>query len=391
MQTITATKDAHSTYCNDGCGGCETIHIQIYEQHDLASREMNELIDEVLTTLKLPYKVRSSSSPGAAYNMGISQFPALVLEHDLVCEGYIPSRQQLASWLTARFYDQLNLYRMKTITVPVDMSPESGNALRYAWSMAQTTGSKLEVVHVMDSIFEGSKASASGFLSGYSHTMHSELEAFVQKELGVDKEVLGEQITSKVLFGFPDASLIAHSVHSDFMVVGANGHGRISRRLFGSVSAEVSRAAHCPVLLAPAGAQWYGVKDIIYTSDFNSLDPLRIVEAGAFAQRFDATMHFVHVSTPGENAEELSRKFEAVISMLPPGLKKMPMEQISGDSVMEALYDYANNHRADLLVFVAHERRFWENLMHKSITSEALADAKMPVLVMHDADYQTEQ
>lgn len=372
--------------CVGKCDGCGKIHIRIYENHRLASREMNDVLEEVLGVLKLPYKIISTASPDAATMAGVSAFPALMLEGDLVCEGYVPSKQQVVTWLTDRFSDQLKIHRMKTITVPVDMSPESANALRYAWQMAHDLNSNLEVVYVMDSIFEGSKASASGFLSGYSNTMQSELDAFIRTSLQAEKGWDSEKTASKVLFGFPDASLIAHSVHSDLMVIGANGHGRISRRVFGSVSAEVSRSARCPVLMVPDGATWYGLKDIVYTSDFTSLDPVRIVEAGAFAQRFGAEMHFVHVSMADEVVQNLQSKFEAVMSMLPFNLRKTVIERVTGDSVIEALYEYAASHKADLLVFVAHERRFWESLMHKSITSEILADAKMPVLVMHDAD-----
>lgn len=373
--------------CTGACDGCGKIHIRIYESRDLDSKALNECVSMAVNALKLPHKIISTAAPDAAEMAGVRQFPALVLESELVCEGYVPTLAQVVHWLMERYIDQIKIHRMKTISVPVDMSPESANALRYAAQMAKALQSDLEVVHVMDSIFEGAKPSASGFLAGYGATMQSELDAFIHTELSaVSIEEEGFPLKSKVLFGFPDTALIDYSAHCDLMVIGANGHGRISRRLFGSVSAEVSRAAHCPVLMVPDGAEWYGYKHLVYTCDFSSLNPMRVVEASAFAQRFGAEIHFVHVSTEAKEDTALMEKFETTMALLPPNLRKSKLEKIIGESVMEALYEYAGNHRADLLAFVTHERRFWENLLHHSITSEALTDAKMPVLVMHESD-----
>lgn len=384
MQIIPVQTSSPSSACTGQCSGCGKIHVRIFESHDLPSFELNERVSMALNALKIPHKLISTSAPEAAELAGVKHFPALKLEQELVCEGYVPSINQVVHWLMEWYMDQIKLHQIRHISVPVDMSPESGNALRYAAQMALQLKSQLEIIHVMDSIFEGSKASASGFLAGYGATMQAELDQFIQKEL----EGLEPSYQSKVLFGFPDTALIEYSSQVDLMIIGANGNGNLRRRIFGSVSAEVSRAAHCPVLLVPEGARYYGFKHLVYTCDFHSLNPLRVVEASAFAHRFGAEIHFVHVGGEKEREGELplSEKFNQTMALLPPSLQKTELVRVVGESVMTALYEYAGNHRADLLVFVTHERHFWENLLHHSITSEALTDAKMPVLVIHETD-----
>lgn len=384
MQIIPVQTSSPSSTCTGQCSGCGKIHVRIFEAHDFPSFELNERVSTALSALKIPYKLISTSSPEAAEVAGVKQFPALKLEQELVCEGYVPSLTQVVHWLMERYIDRVKLQRIQRITVPVDMSPESGNALRYAAQMAHQLQSQLEVVHVMDSIFEGSKASASGFLASYGDTMQAELDAFIQKAL----ESEATHLQSKVLFGFPDTALIDYSSNTDLMIIGANGHGNLRRRIFGSVSTEVSLQAQCPVLLVPEGASYYGFKHLIYTCDFHSLNPLRVVEAAAFAHRFGAEIHFVHVGAEKEEEGRLplSELFNQTMAMLPPALQKTDLVRVVGESVMTALYEYAGNHRADLLVFVTHERHFWENLLHHSVTSEALTDAKMPVLVIHETD-----
>jgi K+-sensing histidine kinase KdpD len=53
------------------------------------------------------------------------------------------------------------------------------------------------------------------------------------------------------------------------------------------------------------------------------------------------------------------------------------------DDIAGALYEYAFYHRIGLLVFVTHQRNFWENILHKSITNVALLSSDLPLLIMH--------
>lgn len=387
MQEKSREKPVSLSGCTGSCDGCGKIHIRVFENHSLQAWQLNDHLNAALNVLKIPHKIISAAAPEDARIFGVTQFPALMLEKDLVCEGYVPTLQQIVAWLMERYIDHLKLHRLQRLTVPVDLSGESGNSLRFAWEMAKSIGSDIEVVYVMDSIFEGSRASSSGFLAGYGKTMQGELDAFVKNTLpeSGDHGVKQPVITSKVLFGFPDATLLEYSSQCDFMVVGATGRSGFNKRLLGSVSAEVSRAAHCAVLLVPQNAVWYGFKDIVYTSNFDSLDPLRVVQTAAFATRVGAHISFVHVSPENEtNEAQLEEKFRVITSLLPQELRKTTMVKIFGDEVMESLYEYTTAHKTDLLVFVTHERRFWENLLHKSITSEALLEAKMPLLIIHD-------
>jgi nucleotide-binding universal stress UspA family protein len=52
------------------------------------------------------------------------------------------------------------------------------------------------------------------------------------------------------------------------------------------------------------------------------------------------------------------------------------------------LYEYAFYHRIDLIVFVTHHRKFWENILHKSVTNSALLTSDLPILVIHSDDDQ---
>jgi nucleotide-binding universal stress UspA family protein len=76
---------------------------------------------------------------------------------------------------------------------------------------------------------------------------------------GVDKAAapLGEQapaVTVRSVSGLPAAELIKAGTDADLLVVGARGIGGFARLLMGSVSAQVTHHAPCPVVVVPGEA-----------------------------------------------------------------------------------------------------------------------------------------
>jgi len=283
------------------------------------------------------------------------------------------------------------------IAVAVDLSAGAESAFRFAWHIAQKIGAGLEVLYVMDSIFNGQEQQSSGFLSGYQRTMQVELDNFIGKALtkiGIVYEpsasAAGAQtpeavvsVHSKVLFGFPDIVLEEYSTRPDLLVMGTTGQSALAEKLFGSIPTAVSQNAHCPVLLIPPHAEFQGLHNILYASNFDSLDGLRIRQAVSFAQPFDAQLHFVHVGPAGEKDLELEQNLFGMSYDAAHPDRPYIFVKIVGDQVPEALYDYAFYHHIELLVFVTHRRGFWDNFLHKSITNQVAKGTDLPILVVH--------
>ncbi|MDX1912405.1 MAG: universal stress protein [Saprospiraceae bacterium] len=405
MKEIATVSSANAEACTGNCSGCGKTHIKIFGHHNAAERRLAERVHAALQTAGIDGKVLEISDPVALQAHGVRTLPALMVEGEIVLQGLIPSVPALVRLLKNKGLYKSKLYRLRTISVPVDMSEVSANALIYAWHLAQRLDSQLEIVYAMDSIFEGTTPSSTGFLSGYTQTMHTELDTFVTETMAMvgvqyvsparfaggpgqttTNEETQPRIHSKVIYGAPDVALADYSRNTDLIVMGATGRGGIGKKLFGSVSVEVSRNAHCPVLFVPKEASYRGLSNLLYASDFDSLNTLCVQQAAAFAQRFDGQIHFVHVGPGGEkNLEEQRARFEAdfgeSVSNRPFVFSKMVSDDISG-----ALYEYAFYHRIDLLVFVTHHRNFWDNLLHKSVTNEVVAGSDLPILVIHSDD-----
>lgn len=377
--------------------------IKIFGEHNAKTRRMRDNVTVALSTFPINSRVMEVSEPNTIQADGISTTPALMLDGDVVVEGRVPTVEELTKIFQNRYLYKSKLYRLRSITVPVDISQPSENALLFAWQLARKFDSKIEVIYAMDSIFEGSLPSASGFLSGYKKTVQLELDAFIQSALKkIDvvyeppsqkppepkkgKDGVAPGIKSSVLYGFPEEVIEERSRNTDLIVMGTTGRGSVARNLFGSVSTEVSHISHCPVLFIPGEATFHGFKNVLYASNFDSLDALRVKQAVAFIQRFGGQIHFVHVGPAAEEGVVLERKlFELDYEHSDPE-QPFIFNKMVGDDVVEQLNEYAFQHGIDLMVFVTHHRGFWETLLHRSITRKALLGAGLPMLVMHSDD-----
>lgn len=344
-------------------------------------------------------KIEEISEYNRIYASGVTEPPALMLDGEIVCEGEVPSVEEIKKMLRNRNLLRSKLYRLRRIMVPVDLSPASANALMFACRMAHLFDANMEVVYVMDSIFEGATPSSSGFLSSYRKTMQDEVDAFVRKTTkegnircpadnapagnGTEQAAGAPWLRTNIAFGFPEEVLDELSEKADLLIMGTTGRGNLTRKLFGSVSIAVSKKAKCPVLLIPAQAQYTGFHNILYASNFDSLDPLTVKQTVAFARRFNGQLHFVHVGEAGEKGVDLEKKlFEINYVYADP---EMPFlfSKIVGANIVESLHDYAFEHRIDLFVFVTHQRAFWDDLLHHSISKDMLLHTNTPVLVIH--------
>jgi len=388
--------------CAGGCAGCGKIHIKLLGCRDPASQLLRKNVEEALHNFPIAHKIIEVCEPNAIAAAGVTTLPALMLNGQLLVQGQVPSVEEVVGLLRDHPLQRSKLYRLRSIAVAVDISTGSDSALRFAWHIARKVGADLEVLYAMDSIFVGHTPSASGFLSGYQHTMQLELDTFIQEtmaRIGVkyDPPAPGAPgqpppqdlpvLHSKVIYGFPDAALEACSKRVDLLVLGTTGRGALGRKLFGSVSIEVSKQAHCPVLLVPPDAEFRGLQNVLYASHFDSLSTLRIQQAVSFARHFDGQLHFVHVGRNNEKGTALERKLFEASYHQSQAEQPFLFSKMVGEDVMGALYDYSLFHRIELLVFVTHQRNAWENILHRSVTREAaLSTDYLPILIIHSDD-----
>jgi nucleotide-binding universal stress UspA family protein len=140
------------------------------------------------------------------------------------------------------------------IVVGVDGSPSSDAAVRWAAREAEMRNVPLSLVHIVEAPPWGMLALGGGAVppptetSEWRKTEGEEVISVARKlaENSV-KDGSSLQVHVEVYFSATGPALFDLSTHTQMIVVGCRGHGRVERVLLGSVSAGLIHHAHCPV------------------------------------------------------------------------------------------------------------------------------------------------
>jgi nucleotide-binding universal stress UspA family protein len=135
------------------------------------------------------------------------------------------------------------------IGVAFDGSPEAGDALRQGRQIAHAAKATLQVIAVAELI-----GSMHEVVDPETFKRASEKQA--QQWLREARDRLRGDLTigTRLAFGDPGSELWKLSDRLDLLVVGARGHGRVRRALFGSVSSHLIEHCRCPLIVTPRGS-----------------------------------------------------------------------------------------------------------------------------------------
>ncbi len=147
--------------------------------------------------------------------------------------------------------DPLSHARVKRILVPLDFSPASRNALRFAREWAARFGSEICLLHVVEATYPIAEFGA----VPYSPSLPASEEAHSQALTGLHNLAAHEigGITEVPVFirdGVPYDQIVnaARELGADLIIISTHGRTGLSHALMGSTAERVVRHATCPVL-----------------------------------------------------------------------------------------------------------------------------------------------
>jgi nucleotide-binding universal stress UspA family protein len=139
----------------------------------------------------------------------------------------------------------------QTILCPIEFSDPSTRALEYALTLAEETGARLILLHVVELLVDASQFSEVGHFSLPEYQRHLEENARARLRSSVPEEArvwctpVERVMTGKAYRVILD---VAEQEHAELIVMGVHGKGALNRWLFGSTTQHVIRGARCPVL-----------------------------------------------------------------------------------------------------------------------------------------------
>jgi nucleotide-binding universal stress UspA family protein len=144
---------------------------------------------------------------------------------------------------------------MPGIIVGIDGSDHARRALDWAIGEAAVRQVPVTVLTVHQIVVSSWGGPATAYPAGAD--LAQETLEMAQKETtaALEESGLGSRrptVTVKALSGLPAEALLDAAADADMLVVGSRGTGGFKRLLMGSVAAQVTHHASCPVVVIPA-------------------------------------------------------------------------------------------------------------------------------------------
>jgi len=270
------------------------------------------------------------------------------------------------------------------LLVPLDFSPGSAAALRYAEAMAASIeAAEVKVVHV----FTPQTASTDSLVVAPVGQLMEEREKHFEEFLASIPSPAGAPRQSELLLGFAADKIVEESTHYDLIVMGATGATDLLEAVFGTTaSAVVSRAA-CSVLVVPKEAVFADYENILYASNSLSLSRRAVLQFTDFNDLFQARVHFVHVNDEAEASKPGDReRLFAPLFQNPDPEFTFEIHEVTADTVQQGLQEYLAVNPIGLAVMVTKHRGFWERLFHHSETKQLVLHPITPLLILYLED-----
>jgi len=143
-------------------------------------------------------------------------------------------------------------FAISRILVPVDFSPHSELALRYATTLASRLGASVQLLHVVDDPMATGPWSSEVAIPDLSELLKN-LIADAERRLEQSRAAVGHlrvPMATTVRTGYSAQTITEHATAGgiDLIVMGTHGRSGLAHLFMGSVAESVVRHAPCPVL-----------------------------------------------------------------------------------------------------------------------------------------------
>jgi nucleotide-binding universal stress UspA family protein len=270
---------------------------------------------------------------------------------------------------------------MVNILVPTDFSPLSKVAVQYAIKIANKLDGKITLLHVV-TITQPVRVS----MHDKMKDLAEDLITFAERDLNkliieVKKSLRTSAPTGCSVIRSGDFNTAvkkeAKRLKTDLIVMGTNGASGLKKTVVGSNTASIIEFSNVPVLAVPKNAQFKGFKDIVYATDLKNLDK-ELKTVVSYAEKFDSTLHILHVASSGKDVEELEEKVDMAVQKQD---YRNIVSLILVDRFIEGAIDqYIGVSKADLLAMFTHDVTFYEKLFDRSHTRKMAFQSNVPLL-----------
>ncbi len=281
------------------------------------------------------------------------------------------------------------MINIKRILCPTDLSPDSGNAVRYALTLSRVHDAELILLHCTNG--PGTEEELDVLeTSLLEHINPANLSGSRWRAVVAPADDIGEEIIT-----------YAQAERVDLIVMRSRRRPHRAA-LLGSIAETVSRSAPCPVLVMHNDEREFvsdelevNLKRVLVAYDFSDYSELALKYGLSIAQEHQAELHLLHVLPPrsvnepeiawypikGESAyHTAARRLQRVVPADVHLWCDVKTAVSEGNAYREIL-NYAERNEIDLISVGAHGAGFGMRALFGSNVDRVLRQAPCPVLV----------
>ena len=271
---------------------------------------------------------------------------------------------------------------MKTILVATDFSAVALNASNYAVAMASTIQADILLLHVYNLPVNYNEIPVATNVEMLQQDAENDMNRL--KDELIQKSGGKINVTTEVRMGlfFPELKTVCERIKPYAVITGSQGTTAAERVLLGSHAVQAMKHLEWPLITVPPGFIFSSIKKIGFACDFeNVVDTVPVDEIKKLVNDFNASLHILNTGKRKEFKPGLVFESGLVQEML--GNLKPEYHFVTSDNTDEAILDFAEKNKIDLLIVLPKRHGLLEKIVHKSHTKRFVLHSHVPVMALH--------
>lgn len=270
---------------------------------------------------------------------------------------------------------------MKTFLVPVDFSATSVNAAEYALALTkEIPGVDIILYNVYSpisfaSLTEKGKGSRKDVTERELKRLKRKLDASDSQNISIESEE-GSFIESLEKY--------VVSNHIDMVIMGITGSSKIKHVFMGTNTLNVIRHINTPVMIIPPKAEFLGLKNVLFTSDFK--DVARTTPFDSLKKILDLFMPGLNIfNVDSEHYIELTDEFKIERAAMEDKLAAYNPEFsfLRTYDFLDGISRFVEAKDIDAIITVPKKHSFLSQLFKTSHTKKLAYHSHVPIIAIH--------
>jgi nucleotide-binding universal stress UspA family protein len=274
---------------------------------------------------------------------------------------------------------------MKTIVVPTDFSEYAQCALDVAYQIALKTKSEICLLNICQMNDYGDPVLGTGLTPSATHEYIKQVKESVGKVL--EDTVAQEKYAQVMIRPSIEFGSLASQINStvarteaSLVVMGTKGSSGMGELILGSNTERVIRTATCPVLVVPFSYKPFDLKNVVVPTTLQP-NQVNVLRGLAHWQTFyDFQVHLLYINNPQNYQGDGNSADIADNLAKEAGLKNYEFYTSAAFNEENAIFEFAEQRKADLIVMGTNQRTGLAHFFLGSLTEDVANHSKIPIL-----------